>query len=69
MARIEGEAPALSTTSNRNKTKTISSKQDKAPELLPLTGDLHKLRLFLLTEINDLCEARDKREEKWNWNY
>ena len=29
-----------------------------------MTGDLHKLRLFLLTEINDLCEAIDKREEK-----
>ena len=54
------------TTSNRNKTKTktISSKQDKAPKLLSLTGDLCKLRLFLLTEINDLCEAIDKREEK-----
>ena len=42
----------------------ISSKQDKAPELLLLTGDLRKLRLFFLTEINDLCEAIDKREEK-----
>ena len=52
------------TISNQNKTKTISSKQDKAPELLHLTGDLRKRRLFLLTEINDLREATDKREEK-----
>ena len=54
------------TTSNQNKTKTktISSKQDKAPELLHLTGELRKRRLFLLTEINDLREATDKREEK-----
>ena len=54
------------TTSNQNKTKTktISSKQDKAPELLHLTGELRRRRLFLLTEINDLREATDKREEK-----
>ena len=54
------------TTSNQNNTKakTISSKQDKAPELLHLTGELRKRRLFLLTEINDLREATDKREEK-----
>ena len=54
------------TTSNQNKTKTktISSKQDKAPELLYLTGELRKRRLFLFTEINDLREATDKREEK-----
>ena len=43
---------------------TISSNQSKAPELLPLTGDLRKLRLFLLTEINDLCEAIGKHEEE-----
>ena len=29
-----------------------------------MTGELRKRRLFLFTEINDLREATDKREEK-----
>ena len=33
---------------------TLEARRDKTPELLPLTKDIQKLRLFLLTEIDKI---------------
>lgn len=41
---------------------TLEARRDKTPELLPLTKDIQKLRLFLLTEIDKIVSKLEKRE-------
>ena len=41
---------------------TLEARHDKTPEVLPLTKDMQKLRLFLLTEIDKIVSKLEKRE-------
>ena len=41
---------------------TLEARRDKTPELLPLTKDIQKLRLFLLTEIDKIVSKLEKCE-------
>lgn len=42
---------------------TFSTKKDKYPELSPLTEDIKKLRLFLITEIETVMVSIRQRQE------
>ena len=48
---------------------TMASKKDKTPELLPLTSDLQKLRLYLVTEIDKILNKQSLEEmtlQEWS---
>ena len=51
-------------TYSRHALATIHAKNDRKPELLPLTKDIQNLRSFLLAEINRVIDQLENREKE-----